>query len=59
MAAALRHGKELTQTTSDEYGKRYVLDFSLTTDRGRATVRSSWIVRTGEDVLRFVTCYVL
>jgi hypothetical protein len=23
------------------------------------TIRSAWIVRTGEDVLRLTTCYVL
>ena len=44
---------------ADGYGQRYVLDFVVTTALGRATVRSSWIVRTGENVPRLTSCYVL
>jgi hypothetical protein len=50
---------QLLLTESDAYGQRYRLDFVVTTAAGSATIRSAWIVRTGEDVLRFVTCYVL
>lgn len=40
----------------DEYGQRYVIDFTLTGPSGTATIRSAWIVRSGEDFPRLVTC---
>jgi len=43
----------------DDYGQRYVLDFDLTGPRGKAAVRSSWIVLRGEDFPRMTSCYVL
>lgn len=43
----------------DDYGQRYVLDFELTGPRGKATVRSSWIILRGEDTPRMTSCYVL
>src|SRR5216117_535595 len=43
----------------DKYGQRYTIDFSFTGPGGTAIVRSAWIVRTGEDAPRFVTCYIL
>jgi hypothetical protein len=43
----------------DEYGERYVLDFSMTGPAGQAQVRSAWIVRVGEDFPRLSSCYVL
>lgn len=41
------------------HGDVYVLTFSLETERGKATVLSSWIIRDGEDFPRLVTCYIL
>ena len=43
----------------DDYGQRYVLDFELAGPRGKATIRSSWIVLRGEDFPRMTSCYVL
>ena len=43
---------------ADEFGRRYALDFEISTTLGTAMLRSSWIVRTGQDVLRLVSCYV-
>jgi hypothetical protein len=43
----------------DEFGDRYRLDFEMTTLVGRATVRSAWIIRAGEDIPRLTTCFVL
>ena len=51
--------REANAMERDDYGQRYVLDFEMTTARGQAKVRSSWIVRSGEDVPRLTTCYVL
>ena len=57
LSAAL--SKEATPAVEDEYGRRYVLDFQMSTEEGRATVRSAWIVRRGEDSPRFTGCWVL
>jgi hypothetical protein len=46
-------------TDRDEYGQRYVVDFTMTGLTGTARVRSSWIVRTSEDFPRLTSCYVL
>jgi hypothetical protein len=50
---------EADPAQEDEFGKRYVLDFEMKTGAGTATVRSAWIVRRGEDVPRFTSCFVL
>ena len=57
-AARKRH-QQLQPSSADEYGKRYLLDFSLTTPTGSATIRSAWIVLAGQNVLRLTSCYVL
>jgi hypothetical protein len=46
-------------TERDEYGQRYVVDFIMTRQGRQARVRSSWIVRRGEDFPRLTSCYVL
>ena len=51
--------EEATPAEEDEYGRRYVLDFEMSTETGRATVRSAWIVRWDEDFPRFTSCWVL
>jgi hypothetical protein len=43
----------------DEYGQRYTLDLILAGPAGQATVRSTWIVRAGEEFARLTSCYVL
>ena len=49
----------VTLGLSDEYGDRYQLDFEAITAVGRATIRSAWMIRVGEDYPRLTTCYVL
>jgi hypothetical protein len=43
----------------DKYGQRYVIDFTFDGPSGAAEIRSAWIVRSGEDFPRLVTCYIL
>ena len=50
---------EAVPAEEDEYGRRYMLDFQMSTGIGSATVRSGWIVRSGEDFPRFTSCWVL
>jgi len=59
IVAARDRQDEIRPTTADEYGQRYILDFDMTTVAGVATIRSMWINRTGENVLRLTSCYVL
>jgi hypothetical protein len=57
---AAQHGpQDLRPTGNDRYGRRYALDFEMSTPAGTAVVRSSWIIPVGQGVLRFVTCYIL
>jgi hypothetical protein len=43
----------------DKYGQRYVVDFDFTGPDGTATIRSAWIIRSGESIPRLVTCFIL
>ena len=44
---------------ADEYGHHYILDVEVTTAVGTAIVRSMWIVRAADNILRLTSCYVL
>ncbi|MCI2429576.1 hypothetical protein LM604_02825 [Candidatus Acetothermia bacterium] len=57
LAAARAHDAILTE--QDEYGQRFVVDFTMKGLARSARVRSSWIVRHGEDFARLTGCYVL
>ncbi len=50
---------EAVRTNEDAYGIRYQIDFEMESETGRATIRSTWIVRQGEAFARLVTCFVL
>ncbi len=51
--------EDATPTERDEYGQRFVVDFLMRRHGKEAVVRSSWIIRRGEDVPRLTSCYVL
>jgi hypothetical protein len=59
MQAASRRQDDMQAGDVDAHGERYILDVPLTTEVGSATIRSAWIVRVGDDVLRFVSCFVV
>ena len=44
---------------ADEYGQRYVVDFSITRNQNTAMVRTAWIIRPDETFPRLVSCYIL
>ncbi|MDY0166432.1 MAG: hypothetical protein RBS80_07800 [Thermoguttaceae bacterium] len=52
-------GADAAPGKRDHYGQRYTIDFILHGPRGTATVRSVWIVRTGEQFPRLVSCFIL
>lgn len=41
--------EEAVLIEADRYGDRYIIDFPLTKNERHARIRSSWIVRRGED----------
>jgi hypothetical protein len=43
----------------DEYGQRYVVDFPMKHHGNEAIIRSTWIIRRGEDTPRLTSCYAL
>ena len=47
------------KVATDEYGSRWRVDVPIARHGKSAVVRSMWIVKIGEDVPRFVTCWVL
>ena len=51
--------EDATPSDRDEYGERFVLDFSMDGPAGQVRVRSTWIVRVSEDFPRLSSCYVL
>jgi hypothetical protein len=51
--------EEASAGASDQYGARYTIDFQFRRGSRAAGIRSCWIVLTGEDAPRFVTCYIL
>jgi hypothetical protein len=53
------YDEDAFQGKKDEFGQRYVINFELVGSVGKARVRSSWIVLTGENFPRLVSCYVL
>src|ERR1035437_7714672 len=50
-AAALK--ENATLGTSDQYGVRYIIDFELRREKRTASIRSCWIVLSGQFAPRF------
>jgi len=57
LSAALR--SDANEREEDDYGRRYIVDFECERNQKRATLRSGWIIRRGENFPRLTTCYVL
>lgn len=55
--AAARENEAIA-TDHDAYGQRYVVDFVMHRGDRKATVRSTWIIRTLEDFPRLTSCFV-
>src|SRR5258708_7224071 len=60
---ALLHAASTSQEAiaveENEYGRVFELQFSLSTDCGRATISSVWMIRREEDFPRLVTCFIV
>jgi hypothetical protein len=55
---AAREGDVITGD-ADDHGQRYVIEFEIVRRHHRAIVRSAWIIRRGDTLPRFTSCYVL
>jgi hypothetical protein len=43
----------------DEYGTRYVVNFAYARGDKEVMLRSTWIIKAGEDTPRLTSCFVL
>jgi len=57
LLAAASH-TEARLGVANPHGQRYVVDFDLVRHDRIIRIRSSWIVRIGEDLPRLTSCYV-
>ncbi len=51
--------KDCFMAQSDMYGQRYTIDFTMDHLNKNAMVRSIWIIKTDEQIPRFVSCYII
>jgi hypothetical protein len=58
LLAALRW-ETATELENDVFGERWRIDVPVTRQNKQAVVRTIWMVRSGENIPRFVTCWVL
>jgi hypothetical protein len=49
---------EARRGESDDFGQRFLIEFSMPGPRGDVTVRSAWVIKSSEDVPRLVSCYI-
>ncbi|MFN3351817.1 DUF6883 domain-containing protein [Pseudorhodoplanes sp.] len=52
-------GVDAVELERDVYGARWRADVALTRQNRQAVVRTVWMIRAGERIPRFVTCWVL
>src|SRR5664280_302801 len=52
-------GTDAQLGVANVHGQRYIIDFDLARQRRSVRIRSAWIVRSGDDLPRLTSCYVL
>ena len=57
LAAAMN--AEAEPGSANPYGQRYAVDFDLVRQERVVRIRSTWIIRVGENLPRLTSCYVL
>lgn len=50
---------EASRGRVDEFGERYLIDFTLACGGRCATVRAAWIIRPNEDFPRLTSCFIV
>src|SRR5437660_99107 len=56
---AAAKGTEAKPGVANVYGQRYFIDFDLVRPDRVVRIRSTWIVRLGDNLPRLTSCYVL
>jgi hypothetical protein len=56
---AAASGNDAHLGVANVYGQRYSVDFDLFRQGRAVRIRSTWIVRIGDDLPRLTSCYVL
>jgi len=56
---AVRFQDNAVGTRQDEFGVRYEVDIRIDGPVGSSLIRTSWIIRKGEEMPRLTTCYVV
>jgi hypothetical protein len=51
--------EDAAATDQDEFGQRYVIEFTMKGQVGTGRILASWIVRSDEDFPRLTSCYVV
>ena len=46
-----------TATRADEYGQRYEIRFPFAGPKGTGEIVSAWIIASGQNIPRLVTCF--
>ena len=49
---------EAVEQSTNEYGRRFAVDFHVAGLRGQVTIRSTWLVRNDEDFPRLTSCFI-
>jgi Domain of unknown function (DUF6883) len=52
-------GADAELGSANIYGQRYVIDFDLVRQGRLVRIRSTWVVRFGDNLPRLTSCYVL
>jgi len=50
--------QEAIEGEPSPFGRKFVIDTSLTHNERTAIVRTAWIIENGKDFPRLVTCYI-
>jgi hypothetical protein len=53
------HEEDAVELSADRFGQRWRIDAQVTRHERAVVVRTVWIMRTGEQTPRFVSCWVL
>ena len=51
--------EDAVESGRDDYGQRYIVDFTLIRGERQARVRSAWIILRGDRLPQLTSCYVL
>jgi hypothetical protein len=52
-------GTDAQPGVANVHGQRYIIDFDMLSQGRTVRIRSTWIVRIGEELPRLTSCYVL